>query len=321
MAAPPQYDPATGENLDKKHNLRLAIGNGMRPDVWQKFRDRFGIETIVEFYGATESPVGLWAVSRNDLTAGCVGHNGRLAKLLMSFRIAIVEVNWDTEEPLRDPTNNNFCRRVKDGQPGEVLCAISEKSKFHGYYGNKQASDSKILFDVFKKGDAYFRSGDVMRWDSEGRWYFVDRIGDTFRWKSENVSTGEVAEAFGSIPQVVEANVYGVQIPNHDGRAGCAALQFDPELSETDVQNVIRDVSKHLSKNLQKNAIPIFLRVVASLYHTGTNKQVKSSLRKAGVNPRELKDDERLFWLRNGAYVPFSNKDWMDLNGFGKVKL
>ena len=325
LAAPPQIDPSTGENLDKKHKVRLAFGNGLRPDIWKRFKTRFGIETIGEFYGSTEGPIALWNNSSNDWSAGAIGRNGTLLSLILGGQVAIVEVDVSTELPLRDPSNHNFCNNVPRDHPGELLVRIDPsniKQKFQGYYGNEAATECKILRDVFAKGDAFFRTGDVVRWDKEGRWWFVDRIGDTFRWRSENVSTAEVGEALGTHPAVWEANVYGVQIPHHDGRAGCAALQLDPAAvgEGKRVEVLMEDLAKHVAERLPKYAVPVFLRVVSKMDRTGTNKQTKAVLRDRGVDLGGIEEGDSLWWLKGGVYVPFREKEWKELNS-GAVKL
>jgi acyl-CoA synthetase (AMP-forming)/AMP-acid ligase II len=163
-----------------------------------------------------------------------------------------------------------------------------------------------------------FRSGDVLRWDSDGRVYFSDRIGDTFRWKSENVSTAEVAQTLGLHPAVQEANVYGVQLPNHDGRAGCAAIVLDgPQASP----QVLATLAAHAKEQLPRYAVPLFLRLLkeVGMQNTGTNKQQKNVLREQSVDPAKIQDDA-LFWLKDGTYVPFGEKDWIALQQ-GLVKL
>lgn len=323
LSVPPQIDLDTGEDLDRKNNVKLAIGNGLRPDIWQRFRDRFGIDTIVEFYGATESPVGFWNMSNNSRTAGAIGHYGTLMTFSLQRLIAQIEIDWETQEPVRDPANQGFCKKVKVGEPGEVIFSLDPKNPgklFQGYHGNKKASESRILRDVFKKGDAYFQTGDVVRWDNDRNVFFVDRIGDTYRWKSENISTSEVAEAFGSLPEVHEANVYGLAIPNHDGKAGCVALQLDPSLTKDQTTSLLADTAQHLTNRLQRHAVPLFLRIVPEIERTGTNKQTKVALRKAGLDPGALKDGESLWWLQNGAYVPFGARQWAQLQA-GSVKL
>ena len=322
LAAPPQIDPATGANLDRTHSVKAAFGNGLRPDVWERFKTRFGIETIGEFYGSTEGFSATWNLSSNTFTSGAIGRNGALSAFILSFQLAIVEVDWTTEFPLRDPRNGGFCRKVKPGKPGELLFKIDPadiNSKFQGYFNNPAASQAKILRDVLVKGDAYFRTGDVLRWDSEGRWWFCDRIGDTFRWKSENVSTAEVSEALGTHPAVLEANVYGVEVPNHDGRAGCAAVLLDEKMAVDG--KLMEELARHVRGKLPKYAVPTFLRVVTEVKTTGNNKQQKAVLRAEGVEPGRVGTD-RFFWLREseGAYVEFREGEWAELKR-GRVKL
>lgn len=320
LAAPPQIDPVTGENLDKKHKVRIAFGNGLRPDIWNRFKERFGIETIAEFYAATEGTSGAWNLSSNDFSRGAVGRNGTLASTLLGPQIAIVQLVWETEEPWRD-AKTGFCQKVPRGDPGELLYKLDPSdisAKFQGYFNNPKASSSKIMRDVLSKGDAWFRTGDVVRWDKEGRWYFNDRIGDSFRWKSENVSTSEVSEALGAHPHVHEANVYGVELPNHDGRAGCAAVMF--ATGADDISPALLDgVAAHAAKSLPKFAVPLFLRVTREMHATGNNKQQKHLLRLQGVEPGKVGGD-RLFWLKGGRYVAFGEKEWEELKG-GRVRL
>ena len=328
LAAPPQRDPTSGEDLDRAHYVRAAFGNGLRPDVWERFKDRFGIETIGEFYGSTEGPGALWNLSSNTHTSGAIGRNGSLAGLGLKKETAIVAVDWDTEAPARDPKNHDFCIPVKSNEPGEMLQRIDAndpKAKFAGYFKNSDATEKKILRDVLVKGDAYFRTGDVVRWDSEGRWWFCDRIGDTFRWKSENVSTAQVSEVLGAHPRILEANVYGVAVPHHDGRIGCAALVFDngdglqkaPGGGVADVSvSILEDLANHARSRLPSYAVPGFLRVVNEMEATGNNKQQKTGLRKQGVDPAAAGGD-KLFWLRGGKYVPFGPSEWEKLNGGG----
>ncbi|KAK3326871.1 hypothetical protein B0H66DRAFT_170434 [Apodospora peruviana] len=318
---PPEIDPVTGENMDKKHRVRAVCGNGLRPDVWDKFKERFGIDTIFEFYAATEGALGLWNRSRNDFAKGAIGRYGVLSAAYIKSRSAIIKIDDETEEPWRDPVTG-FCQRAATGAPGEMLVKLPEddvNSRFQGYYNNSAATDSKIMRDVFRKGDAWFRSGDLLRFDSDGRLYFSDRLGDTFRWKSENVSTAEVAQVIGLHPAVQEANVYGVQLPNHDGRAGCVAIVFTTGPSVG--SEVLASLAEYARRSLPRYAVPLFLRVrkEVGLHNTGTNKQQKHALRQESVNPAKVQDDA-LFWLKDGTYVPFSGKDWMQLEQ-GAVKL
>lgn len=327
LANPPEIDPVTGEDLDKKNNVRMAFGNGLRPDIWNNIKERFDIGTIAEFYAATEGTSGSWNRSSNNFAAGAVGRNGVISGLVMGRSIAIVELDHETEVPWRDP-KTGLCKAVPRGDPGELLYALDPTDiaqNFQGYFNNDKATDGKILRDVITKGDAWFRTGDVIRWDNEGRWYFSDRIGDTFRWKSENVSTNEVAEVLGGHPEIHEANVYGVSLPHHDGRAGCATIVFknniQGQVSDPSPQ-ILESLATHSLKNLPKFAVPLFLRVTGQMQATGNNKQQKHQLRVQGVDPDLVAKDgsDRLFWLKGKTYVPFGKKEWEAING-GKVKL
>lgn len=329
LAVPPEIDPTTGEDLDKKHSVRVAFGNGLRPDVWNNVKERFNIPTIAEFYAATEGTSGSWNLSSNGFTAGAIGRNGALGNLIIGRSSAIVQVDHETEQPWRDP-QTGMCKQVPRGEPGELLYAIDARDPaetFQGYFKNSKATEGKILRDVLRKGDAYFRTGDTVRWDKDGRWYFSDRIGDTFRWKSENVSTNEVAEVLGAHPEVHESNVYGVALPNHDGRAGCAAVVFKQQIESGDT-TALTDISSktfdnlaaYVLKNLPRFAAPLFLRVTPAMQYTGNNKQQKHTLRIEGVDPSLVDSKDKLYWLQGNQYVPFQQRDWDSLKG-GQVKL
>ncbi|KAI5253965.1 acetyl-CoA synthetase-like protein [Aureobasidium subglaciale] len=304
--------------FDKAHKIRLAFGNGLRPDVWQNFKERFNILEIAEFYSATEAVGGTFVKSKNNFGLGAVGRAGTAITLLMGSQTAIVKHDVETGEPYRNATG--LCERVGPEEAGEYINALDPnniRDKYVGYYGNQKASDSKILRDVFKKGDAWYRSGDLLRKDSHGRLFFVDRIGDTYRWKSENVSTNEVAEALSTSPHIEEINVYGVALPNHDGRAGCAAIMLkSPPTSQT-----MKEIAAHAREKIPKFAIPLFLRVVREFEVTGTAKYTKHGLREQGVDPGKTGEDG-IFWLPVGAdkYEEFGKRDWDGVVG-GGVKL
>lgn len=320
LTAPPETDPVTGENLDKKHKIKRAIGNGLRPDVWTKFQDRFGIDSIAEFYGATEGFIATWNVANNPYSRGAISRNGLIYGAMMYRRIAIIAMDEaeDSNLPLRDP-RTGLCRQVGWGQTGELMFVLPEdfEQDFQGYYNNPDATKSKIVRDVLKKGDAYFRSGDLVSWHASGLMYFQDRIGDTFRWKSENVATTEVSEALGTHPAVHEANVYGVELPNHDGRAGCVSIVL---ADERPGEELLRSLAAHARENLPKYAVPVFLRIskLGGMI-TGTNKQQKHDLRVQGVDPAKVGGDD-IYWLKDGTYVKFRERDWKAITG-GQVKL
>lgn len=213
---------------DKKHNVRLMYGNGLRPDVWKAFRDRFGIAVIQEMFGSTESMMTFINKVRGDYLVGSIGHHGLILRNWYRNTYVPIKIDHDTGEVVRDP-DTGLVERSPYSRGGEATVAVPNKTTFSGYYKNKEATEKKFLYDVLKNGDIFYRTGDALRRDSEGRWFFQDRLGDTFRWKSENVSTAEVSEVLGHFPGIIDANVYGVLLPNHEGRAGCAALLVDRE--------------------------------------------------------------------------------------------
>ncbi|KAI8081974.1 uncharacterized protein B0P05DRAFT_538856 [Gilbertella persicaria] len=299
---------------ERNHKVRMVYGNGMRPDVWEKFRERFAIPMICEFYAATEAPAGLFNVNTGEMGAGAIGLRGRLFRTLRK-EAQLIKIDPITEEPARD--KNGFCIKSPYDEQGELIVRISTDGpiQFDGYYKNKSATDKKILTNVFEKGDMYFRSGDLLRLDRDGYYYFGDRIGDTFRWKSENVATTEVAQALGSYSGIHEANVYGVLVPNHDGRAGMAAIVLK-EGTTID----FGDLYQYLRKKLPKYAIPLFLRFVPAMEITGTFKQQKVEFRNQGIDLSKIPESEPVYWLKGEVYVPFTIEDYAKVD-VGKVKL
>ncbi|KAG0131892.1 hypothetical protein HOY82DRAFT_484538 [Tuber indicum] len=314
LAAPPSPD-------DKDHNVKIAFGNGLRPDVWVRFKERFGIPAIAEFYASTEGTSGSWNLQRGEWGVGAVGRSGSLVSLLLGGGVKIAKMDAGIEELFRD--ENGFCVQCDYDEAGEVLWKLDPndiKKTFQGYFQNPKASDEKVVRDAFKKGDAYFRTGDLQKRTRDGLWYFIDRIGDTYRWKSENVSSSEVSEVFGLHPSIAEANVYGVALPNHDGRCGCAAIVISPPTSDDEVR---RELSKWVTK-LPRFARPVFVRVVKApggLEKTGNYKFVKGKLRDEGADPEKVgATGDVLWWLKDGEYVPFGRGDWEGIV-WGRVKL
>jgi fatty-acyl-CoA synthase len=265
---------------ETQHSIRLACGNGLRPDVWPEFQKRFRIPKILEFYAATEGNVAMFNFE------GKQGAVGRIPWFVAHrFPNAVVKFDVEKEQPVRNA--QGFCIPCDADEPGEVIGKIiNDPSKpgnrFEGY-ASKAETDKKILRDVFEKGDAWFRTGDLMRKDANGYFYFVDRIGDTFRWKGENVATSEVQEAITVFPGIVEANVYGVALPGKDGRAGMAAVVADGNLD-------LAAFREHLVASLPEYARPLFLRIKGELDITGTFKQKKVDLVKQGFDPATTGD-------------------------------
>jgi fatty-acyl-CoA synthase len=262
------------------HRLRMCCGNGLRPDVWGVFKDRFRIPHILEFYAATEGNVSMFNVE------GKPGAIGRVPPFLAHrFPTALVKLDVDTEQPIRN--DQGWCIRCGPNEVGEAIGPLLEDrsnvgGRFEGYT-NEEASEKKILRDVFKAGDAWFRTGDLMRKDEKGYFYFVDRIGDTFRWKGENVATSEVSEALCTFPGITQANVYGVTVPRTDGRAGMAAIVADRELD-------LAALRSHLGARLPAYARPVFLRIGRELDTTATFKFTKSDLVRQGYDPSASSD-------------------------------
>ena len=257
---------------ETKHKLRLAFGNGLRADVWPDFQKRFRIPEILEFYGSTEGNVSLFNFD------GKQGAIGRVPSFLKSqINIRLVQFDVDTEQPVRGP--DGLCRPVRVGEVGEAIGLIGNdiRHDFSGY-ADKSASQKKILTDVFKKGDRWFRTGDLMKQDKEGYFYFVDRMGDTFRWKGENVSTSEVEQALVEAPGVEEAIVYGVPVPGQDGKAGMAALVVEGKFDG-------QAFSDYVEAKLPAYAQPVFVRLIKAAETTGTFKYRKADLVADGFDP------------------------------------
>jgi len=196
---------------DRDHKIRSIWGNGMRPDIWERFRERFGIPYVIEFFNSSEGVFHLFNLNAGPFTAGSVGHHGLIARSQLNNVWIPVAIDHEKGDIWRDP-KTGFAKRVPYEEGGEVVVKIPTEAVFSGYWNNPEATEKKYLRNLFVKGDLYYRTGDALR-RVDGKWYFMDRLGDTFRWKGENVSTAEVAEHVGRYPGVAEANVYGVELP------------------------------------------------------------------------------------------------------------
>lgn len=293
---------APKNEFEKQHNIRGMYGNGLRPDVWKVVQDRFGINNIIEFYGASEGNVSLTNV---DSRFGSIGRIPPYAKNALPTKI--VKFDVVNEKVVRN--EDGFCIECEDDEAGEVIGLIPNEDKFSGKfegYTDKEATEKKILKDVFEKGDQWFSSGDLLKRDKDGYYFFVDRIGDTFRWKSENVATSEVSEAISTFAGVKEANVYGVLVPGEDGRAGMASIVPGEEFS-------INGLYEHLSQHLPKYSIPVFIRISKEIEVTGTFKYKKTDLVKDGFDPSVVKDQM--------YYASTSENDYigLDVDVFKKI--
>lgn len=275
------------------HRVRLACGNGLRPDVWHEFKNRFRIPRILEFYASTEGNVSLFNIEEEP------GAIGRIPSYLAHrFPVALVKTDSTTGEPKRD--ERGFCIRCGPHEVGEVLGPLSQGrddpgGQFEGYTDCDE-TEKKILRNGFSPGDAFFRTGDLMRKDERGFFHFVDRVGDTFRWKGENVSTAEVAEAICAHPGVKEAIVYGVEVAGADGKAGMATVVADENLN-------LRSLRDHLTRSLPQYACPMFLRLRKEIAVTGTFKYVKEDLVREAYDPTTTSDPILFDDCDAGAFV------------------
>ena len=278
---------------ETQHKLRLACGNGLRPDIWEEFKARFRIPRILEWYAATEGN----AVYFNfDGKVGAVGRIPKWAE--RNFVSEVIRLDIETEEPVRGA--DGFCIKCGPTEVGEAISQIvidpmKPSQRFEGY-ADAAATETKILRDVFKTGDRWFRTGDLMRKDALGYFYFVDRIGDTFRWKGENVATSEVSETLTGAPGVQEANVYGVRVPGTEGRVCMAALVTEGDLD-------IKGLHKHVTEHLPSYARPRFVRVKREIDATSTFKQRKADLVREAFDPAAIADPIYFLDPESNAYV------------------
>ncbi|OJD36690.1 fatty acid transporter [Diplodia corticola] len=307
---------------DRMHEVRLAWGNGMRPDVWEGFRERFGVGEVAELYGATDGLAGSVNVNRGVFTRGALALRGRVWRWRNGGRSAIVRVDAEGEVVRGEKGWAVVC---EDGEAGEWLQRMDRRMPddgFAGYFGNPEAGRKRKLEGVFEEGDLWFRTGDMLRLDSEGRLFFVDRLGDTFRWKAENVSTNEVADVVGAFAQVAEANVYGVAVPHADGRCGATAITFVDGVTGADGFD-FKGLADHAVRSLPRYAVPVFVRVTPKLDYTGTLKMQKGRLKEEGIEVGKVEESgDQLYWLPPGGdcYVRFRDEDYARIKS-GEVKL
>ena len=282
--------PATPADADNP--LERMMGNGMRPDVWLDFKSRFGVKRISEFYGSSEGNVAFANLMNKDCTIG-----------MTSTKIALVRYDVDADEIVRDA--NGRCIEVEPGEPGLLLGNINPEAVFEGYT-DQEATEKKVLRNALEDGDAWFNTGDLIREIDVGftlgypHYQFVDRVGDTFRWKSENVSTNEVGEILNGHPQVKFCNVYGVEVPGTDGRAGMAALTINDDVETLDADSV----AAFVNEQLPAYARPVFLRVQRDIEVTGTFKMVKGDLRKQAYDIRQIDEPVFVMLPGTGSYTP-----------------
>lgn len=281
---------------EQDHQVRLAVGNGIRSDVWRQFLDRFGNIKMCELYGATEGNI---CFMNHTGKIGSVGRTNFFYKLLFPFEL--IKYDFQKDEPMRN--EQGWCSHVKKGEPGLLISRVNTKNPFFGYAGCYRHTQNKLLADVFKKGDVYFNTGDLMVQDQENFLYFWDRIGDTFRWKGENVATTEVADVIGMLDFIQETNVYGVAVSGYEGKVGMASIILKPNKCLD-----LKKVYEQVLTSLPAYACPRFLRIQEKMETTGTFKLQKVQLVEEGFNLLKISDP--LYFMDNlkKSYVPLTKE-------------
>ena len=274
---------------EHNHTLKKMLGLGLRKDIWTKFKERFKIEHIFEYYSSTE---GYGPIVNIDEVPGMIGRNN-------IQNHALAKVDQETGELIRN--NDGSYIKCEPGDVGMSLMKIEEIENFTKYR-NKEKTNQKVIRDVFEKGDAYFITGDLLQLHEDQWLSFSDRFGDTFRWKGENVSTQEVENILNSHESILMSAVYGVEIPNHEGKAGMAAIKFDPGVGfNSEV------ISRFVIQALPKYTIPIFIRICDQLEVTGSKKLRKSNLRKEGYKINEITDPLYIWDSSERIYTQFDS--------------
>ena len=274
---------------DANNPIRVMVGNGLRPSLWQAFKQRFAVERVIELYASSEGNVGFTNLLNLDNTVG-----------FSPYPYAIVRYDQEHEAPLRD---NGCLQRVAKGETGLLLGKITDKTPFHGYTDARD-TERCILRNVFEPGDAWFNTGDLMRDMGFRHAQFVDRLGDTFRWKGENVSTTQVEAVLDGIAHISETVVYGVEIPGTNGRAGMACLRLECKAADFDFHALLGQ----LRQALPTYAIPLFLRLSAQMETTGTFKHKKAPLKEQGFDPQCCSDPLYAWLPGTESYVPLTHE-------------
>ncbi|XP_022191701.1 long-chain fatty acid transport protein 4 [Nilaparvata lugens] len=301
LATPPKAQ-------DKEHQLRMIFGNGLRPQIWKEFVDRFNIPKVAEFYGATEGNAN---IANIDNKVGSIGFVSRIIPSI--YPISIIRIEPETGEPLRN--KDGLCITCNPGEPGVFIGKIIPSNPARAFLGyvNEKESQKKIVTDVFAKGDSAFLSGDILVMDEYGYLFFKDRTGDTFRWKGENVSTSEVEGIVSNLANYRDCVVYGVEVTGSEGRAGMVAI--------VDQNNTLdlEALAEGAKKSLPSYARPMFIRVLHEVEMTGTYKMKKADLQKEAYNPQVVKD--KLFYLSSkGVYEPLTEDIYSQIET-GKIRL
>ncbi|XP_061679915.1 hsFATP2a_ACSVL_like domain-containing protein [Syngnathoides biaculeatus] len=299
---------APKKDNEKEHKVRLALGNGVRADVWSDFLRRFGDIKVKELYAATEGNIGFINYTSK---VGAVGRATFFNRCI--FPYLLIKFDIEKEEPVRN--SQGLCIKAARGETGLLVGKVTKRSPFIGYAGNDQQTEKKRLRDVMKKGDLYFNSGDLLRFDDDNFVYFQDRVGDTFRWKGENVATSEVADVLTTAPCILEANVYGVKVEGNEGRAGMAAITLKPG-EDFDCADVYRQAVSYLPAY----ARPRFIRIQPFLEMTGTFKMKKTKLVEQGFDPALISDPLYYLDATKQTFAPLTEEVYSAITS-GTIKL
>jgi len=294
---------------EDQHRVRIAYGNGLRPQIWREFRRRFHIKIVGEFYGATEGNAGIVNI---DNKVGAIGFTTRIVPSL--YPVALIKVDETTGEPIRG--HDGLCIQCEPGEPGEMVGKIVKGDPLRNFdgYANATATSKKIANDVITKGDQVFLTGDILVMDEYGYMFFKDRTGDTFRWRGENVSTAEVEATVSNIIKLKDACVYGVEVPGAEGRAGMAAIV--DENHSLDMEHLYSE----LGRTLPAYARPLFIRLLTKLDSTGTFKLRKVDYRNEGFDPNKISDALFVMDAKAATYVPLTPKKYEEIR-LGKLRL
>ncbi|KAL1987317.1 hypothetical protein VTN96DRAFT_4345 [Rasamsonia emersonii] len=303
---------------DRGHACIVAYGNGLRGEIWDRFRERFGVPEIREIYRSTEGVARYDNFFSGAWGTGCVGFVGPLRQLVEDDTF-IVKYDPDKEMPYRDP-KTGFCVKARAGEEGEVIGRVRNRDMLTEYLNNPDATEKKLLRDVFQKGDLFQRMGDLLVRDKDGWVRFQDRVGDTFRWKGENVSAGEVRDHICRIPNVQDAVVYGVKLKGYDGQAGAAGITLERWTPDTETEFMSKLYSALKAKGVPSYALPRLVRITKRVATGVTFKQAKNELAKRGWDPAVDWDGDSLYWLNGTRYERLSPESWRGIES-GKAKL
>ncbi|CAG8972995.1 hypothetical protein HYALB_00007842 [Hymenoscyphus albidus] len=301
---------------DKAHKCIVASGNGLRGEIWDKFKERFGIPEVREFYRSTEGVAKFDNFNTGAWGVGKVGFSGPIKRFLEKDTY-IVLVDPQTEAPYRDP-KTGFCVRANLDQAGEAIGRVRNRALLIEYLNNPSATEEKIITDVFEKGDMFQRTGDLVIQDEDGWVRFHDRMGDTFRWKGENVSAGEVRDHLAELPGVIDAVVYGVKLPSYDGQAGAAAITLDTQSEGPFMAGLHAGLKK---TGLPAYAMPRLVRITPQIEENATFKKSKGDLiKKSWISSDPGNAKDKLYWLNGTVYEKLDSGSWGTIET-GKAKL